>query len=1229
MNVLKLGKKVLTVSTVFSTILWSVGVSALVPAIAQADTCPSFKSGDLLKVSGRAAIYAVDSNGKVLYFPSGDEFKSWNSDEKYGGYTTVSQACYDSLPVPSTAPLGVNFRPGSYVVKRASSDQLYVVEPGNTLATITVDAAKALYGTSYKVKTVADVFWPNYGQTRGAAVTEAKAHPGMLVSNGGKTYYVNTDGTLSEVSAAGFTANRFKTAFVRPLASLTGYSFGAEIAAAVGNVSDRTQTGGAVATIPGGTVSGGSVSVALASDNPAGTYLASGTAFNPVLKITLTAGSQDVAVTGLTLKKSGFTANSSVSGIDVVDASGVRHGNVASSVDTDNNVNLLFSGAPVTVKANSSQTLTVRVNLSGDTGTLQFSLAGASGVTTNGGSVSGNFPVTGNVFTLQSGSNSVASVTLDVQPINAAGAQLNIDTQNEQDITKFAISETQSRENVSFSSLTLYNIGNAADTDVQDVQLVAQDGTVLATAQQSNKQVVFNLATPYNIDKGTTKYFTVRAKIVNGASRTIQFTVYNNYDVAVKGASTGAFVLPAAGSVDTTFPIGDATNYNKVTVGSGTLSFNKDTSSPSSAVTPGQNSVVVAKYFVKPTGENMELRQITLAVVTSSASVITGSVAVKVNGASVYSADPKTIGDASGRASTITLSTYPTLVAGQNSYITVETNIMSGAASGQTVQAYVNIQQVKRLVTNDLVTNGAGFTTNQSAGNQLSVQGSALKVTTMATPVAQSVVAGTAGVTLANIELNAGAVSSGEDVKVSKIIVSDITTGTLTDIGNLAMYDAAGNQLATTASTATNAASSSFNFATPIVVPKSGAVTLTLKGDVLTGSSGGHRFVVASSTADVTATGVSTGNTVFASLGAGGGQILTVTGSGTLTLSAVTGGSAAPANDQTVLVGATAVPVFAFKLTAQNEPIKITSLKLTASGTLNSVNDVVNLKLYRDNDTQPFATAGSLTAGASTASTSYTWTATDNLLPAAVQPGSPVTIYVKADIGVAGNSFLGDSFRFSIATNTDIGAKGASSGTTLTNSAISGTPSVTAFSYITPFSVSIAGDAPTGGSQTQAIAVGTQVARFKVTNNGTSKVTLTDLKFTNNGSTGATALTMKLYYSDQNSTNYTQNIASSSQVFTGLTTSTLNFFNLGSSGGSSSFTIDGGAYRYVTVVINSATGLTAGDSFQFAVSSLGDVKYSVAETDLGYDGNLSGGLSGSISNLIVDGKPSLGTLVKQ
>lgn len=1238
-NVLKLGKKVFTTGVVFSTMLWSVGVGALVPVAAQAEACPTFHSGDLVKVVGHPAIYSIDSNGKVLYFPSGDEFKSWNVDSKYGGYTSISQACYDTMPVPSVSPYGVNFRPGSYVVKRASSDQLYVVEPGNMLAKITAGATSALYGAGYKVMTVADVFWPNY-VGRGADVTEAKAQPGMLVSNGGKTWYVDASSKLWEVTTAGMAANRFKAAFVRPVADsvIAGLlSSGAALDSTNAIVADRTQTGGGSTTLPGTTpATGGALTVSLSASNPAGNNLASNTAFNPVLKLNLTAGSNDVSVNSLTLTKSGFAANTAVSGIDVIDAAGLRHGTVVASIGTDNTATLLFTANPIVVKAGTTQEITVRVNLSSTatSGTVVFGVTGAASVGSNASGVSGSFPVAGNSFTLQNGTNSVAGITLDVSPVNASGGTFNIDPANEQDITKFSFQETTSKEDVVLKSLSIYNLGTSADSDLQDVQLVALDGSVLATAQQVNKNVVFNLsATPYPIGKGLTKYLTVRAKFINGTNRYVQFVVYNNYDAALTGVTTGANLLPAVGSTDTTFPIGDATNYNKATINTGTVTFNKDATSPSGSVVPGASNIVLAKFFAKPNGEDMELRKVGFGVVTGTASVFTGSLTIRVNGAAVYTATPADIANTSTEASltSVTLSSYPILTNGQNNTITVEGNISTSATNGATSTIALDLTQVRRAVTNDTLDPSVSV----SNGNQMTVQAAALKTTNLSTPVAQSLVPGTSAATLATIELNAGSVSSGEDVKVSKVIISDVISGgSLANISNLALFDQNNNQLPTSASTATNAASNTFTFINPIVVPKTGAVILTLKGDVIAGSSGTHTYGITSAgsgttAADVTAVGKDTGNSPTFTAGSGAGQAMTVTGSGTLTLSLVSGANGAPSVSQNKVVGETNVPVFAFKMTALNEPLKLKSLTLTASGTLNTPNDLGNIKLYMNNGTSPFASAAQMSATADTGSTTFTWSATDNLLPSAVQPGSPVTIYVKADIGLANQARLGDFFAFKINQTGDITVKGASSGATLAASSITGAPvksNAGIYTYITPFGVIATSDSPTANSsQTLAVGVGTTLGRIKLTNNGSAKITVTGIKFTDSGTHTVTASAPSyiLYYSDEGTSNYTQNTASSTSY------SSVDFSTPAGIPTANQFTIvGGGGYRYISVAVLLAGAIASGNSWQLAIANLTDITYTVAESDLGYDSNASATISGSSDTLYADGKPTMGTLVK-
>jgi hypothetical protein len=190
--------------------------------------CPVLSVGDMIKVSGKPAIYALNQNLEVLYFPTGDEFKSWRPT--YGGYISISQACFDAIGVPDSYPAAINYHPGSYIVKRPSSDQLYVVEPNNSLAKITPTAATALYGANYKVMTVDDVYWPHY-VNRGADIASATAHPGMLAKVEGTTYYVDASNILREITSAGITANGFQERFVRelPFTAISALPVGSKI----------------------------------------------------------------------------------------------------------------------------------------------------------------------------------------------------------------------------------------------------------------------------------------------------------------------------------------------------------------------------------------------------------------------------------------------------------------------------------------------------------------------------------------------------------------------------------------------------------------------------------------------------------------------------------------------------------------------------------------------------------------------------------------------------------------------------------------------------------------------------------------------------------------------------------------------------------------------------------------------------------------------------------------
>lgn len=988
-----------------------------------------------------------------------------------------------------------------------------------------------------------------------------------------------------------------------------------------GNGGDGGNTGGTPAVVPAGT----DLLVSLASDSPSARTIGSGTAFNPAMKFVLSAGSKNVTINSITVQKSGFVSNTNTNGVDLVDANGMRYGNVVSSINADNTILLTFGSSPIVVTAGTSQTFTLRFNLvSGSyTGTIAFNIPSVSSIVADTSAISGSFPIVGGTMNIVDGGSSLASTTLDVQAYSSSS--LNADPASEVQITKFRIQETSSNEAVKLYSLKLYNYGNAADTDYMDVQLQDQTGTVLATAQPSGQYVNFDLSSnPYLIDKGQTKDFTVWAKIIGGTTRTIQLVVYNNYDIDLRGVTTGVSVIPGAGSNDTSFPIGNG--WNIQTIQSGTTTFSRSVDSPSSAVVPGSSDVTLAKFTAKPAGENMELRQVSFYVATSSTGIaLTGTVYVKVNGAIVYSTAASNISTTA--ASTVTLSSYPILTSGVDNTVEVTGSVSSNATSVDTYTVTnFDLIQVKRIITGDL-TDPSVSAIN---GNQIAVKAANLAVTTLATPVSASVVAGTNDFNFAQIQLNAQA--GGEDVRITSIVVTDNSTSS-TDITNLRMYSDSSLTsqylIPVTGSTASMSAASNgtvtFNFNPAIVVAQATPTTLYFVGNISTSAANAtHRFYVAS-TSNVSATGKNTGNSVSGSnlSVAGNGSTMTLVSSGNLVLSNVSGSGASPSVNQVVNVGTNDGVYFAFSMRSQYETQKITSLKLTATGTALATTTLTNIRLYQDSATTAFASAPQFDLS-NGASSTVTFTASDNLLSAPI-PTTGTTIYVKADIGAGGAAVLGNDFVFKIAATGDVAVKGSVTG--LTTGTVTGTPTVTGITYVIPQNVAIEAVTPTTattcGSTNNGCGASTQLAVFKITNNGSASIRLgtsTTFRFAQSGNTTST---FDVYTTSAQNQSYT---AANTKLNTAATSTVSNYVNFTDIGDASAAnrTIDGGSYRYI--VIKNTQLMKSGDTAAFGVAALGDLTFQVDETSLGYDGDLNGSTSDTIQNLDINGTPSLSTL---
>lgn len=979
-----------------------------------------------------------------------------------------------------------------------------------------------------------------------------------------------------------------------------------------------------VVTVPAGT----DLVVSLAGDTPATKTLGSGTAFNPSAKINLTAGGKSVKITAIKVSKNGFLANTNLNGVDIVDSKGTRHGNVVTSVNADNTVLITMTTDPITVSAGSTETITIRFNLlTGNyNASVSFGIAKAADITADSSAISGSFPITGKEMNIVNGGTSLASATLDVLTTTGSST-LTINPDSQQEITRLRVQETSSNEGVYLYSVALYNYDSAADTDYTGVTLTAIDGTVLATANPSGKTVTLKLDSPYLIDKGVTKDFIVKAKIVNGSDRKINLAVFNNYDIDLRGSTSGVSVIPGAGSNDSSFPIGNG--FNIQTVGKGTLTLTKATDSPSAATTPGSQNVVLAKYKMKPNGENMELRKVSFYIDERSGSAdgtnLTGTVFVNVNGSTVYSVGASSISTTT--ASTITLSSYPILEQSKDSIIEVVASISTSGNSNDsyTVQN-MDIIEVKRLVTNDLVDPSVGTVD----GNQISVKAAALAVTTLSTPIANSVVVGTNQHVFSTIQLNAQ--SGGEDVKVSQIVIDSVEAN-YTEVSNLYLYkDSETSPLSTTNSTASNADTITFSFVTPILVKRDTPVTLHLKGDVVSGSNA-HTFRVTSSTSAVTAVGASSGNSLTSGSDttyAGNGQAQTVTASGKLTLSVLSGTNSSPSINQLVSVNTTDLPVFAFKLKSDYEPIKISSLKLTATTTsgltLTATTTLKNIKVREGSITGKVVASAPQFDVCSASLCTITFTASDNIFTDPV-PTAGLSLYVTADVAAGGQSRLGDSFNFTIASTTgDITAKGSVSAVAATGTNLTGTATAPGVTFVVPQKVTISANSLT---TTVGTAAGATTGSFKLTNSGGVAIylaTSTAFTITNSGSGSSTTSTgglFTLYGSNQGATDQTITLATST-VGTTVGSSTI-VMNIGSSSATEAQRqIDGGNYRTLTVKNNAA--FDNNNTMRLSVGALGDFRFYVKESELGYDANLDGDTSDTIGGLYIDGLPAHDTV---
>ena len=1012
-------RKVFTISVMLVTVLsMSVVVVPEVNAAASA--------GDLIKMDGLSSVYYLGADGKRYVFPNEQTYFSWYSD--WSGVVTIPQSELETYPLAAN----VTIRPGTKLVKITTNPTVYSVEANGTLRSIVSESnAAALWGANWakRVVDVPDSFFTNY--TVGTALTAGAYPAGSLVKYGtsADVYYINADGTASKFSGeAAFTGNRLKWADVITSTSAVP-TLGTEIATAT--MIDTSQGGGTgVGITPG---AGTGLTVALASDTPASattltdsTAADGGQALIPVTKVNFTAASDGaVKVTSLKFKRGGVpSADTDFAEFYLYDGTTLlaKYSSISSGVLTFTNASGLFTVAAGTTKA-----VTLKVNLDQDCLTSRayiFSILAAADITTDGATVSGSFPINGNLM------STAAVADLGKFTVKHSGADSSAPDPGVTNHTLWKFTAAATDQDINIERLKFTVIGTADVNDLANFTLEVggvQIGSKVA-AMASDKTITFDFETPYKIAKGNTKIVSLKGDVVGGTSRTYQVYFYNKEDLVVKDVEYGVYVTP--NQDDTWKKINAA---NPTTINAGSLTVSKNINSPSDNVATGATNVTIGKFDFKAIGEAIKVDTV---YVYSTASLY--QVKLYVDGSQVGTA----VNLATTTATSVSLGNSFIIPAGTTKTLEVKSDIKDSTSSSINKTNNTSIAfQLGNVNSCDYTKQTSGGTDHSGA-----VSGNALTAKTGTLTAAENTsfgdrsssiptgVVNATGVKIASFTLTAGA---GEGVTITQISLYDYDAATLmgTNFQNLVLKHGA-TQLGNTIGNLNATAVGTYDFSpSPAISLNAGEqYVVDVYADIKSSATQtemnmhGIKFASVTATGNTTSTDASYDPTDFEL------QTMYIASVGNLYIS----DDADTPVAQQLVMGAADQEVARFKLEASaSENLDVTQLVISDSVSSVATGTLQNIKIY-DGTT---LIAGPVQLDTTNATTTYAHAVFSGFTLTIPANGNKI-ITVKADVSPASAGAVSGSTHTikmlvdnGITATETVTVKGAQSGTVLTTAA--------------------------------------------------------------------------------------------------------------------------------------------------------------------------------------------------
>jgi hypothetical protein len=325
----------------------------------------------------------------------------------------------------------------------------------------------------------------------------------------------------------------------------------------------------------------------------------------PVASFDFTAGSEDITVTQIAVKRKGLSDQDTIESLSVFSDEGRVSNSKNDNQENDTQAQLNLSDGGVVVKAGETKTLTIVVDLGSadDAANDEFYLE-----------------LTNVVANTSVELNDVSSNTMRIGSVDAPSLVFNVGSsvsnpkigEEAADIFEFEI-EGANEEDVILKSITFEGNGNAED-DLANFELIFDGEVIATTAFMNNDYLTFTLDDGLTIREDKTEDFTVTADVIEGAGDTISFRIDEALDVTAESTKFG---YGAAVDIDAV----DGSNaFGEITIEAGELTLT-EIKSDIDEIREDKKNVVVAGFKVtNVAGQNLELQEFGIRVAATGTS---------------------------------------------------------------------------------------------------------------------------------------------------------------------------------------------------------------------------------------------------------------------------------------------------------------------------------------------------------------------------------------------------------------------------------------------------------------------------------------------------------------------------------------------------------------------------------------------------------------------------------